>query len=203
MNKQGIEKSTALTSKQRQSRATQGRLLAAAFEEFQLHGLAGARVDRIAERSKSNKRLIYIYFGDKERLFDTVVARDVEAMLDTVPFEADDLPGYAVELLDYLEERPEVLRLFSWRNLERTDTSEMEQASYLDKVARIAEAQSAGRLDARLPAVHMLAFVLGMVGSWAIASPALRKAAGEDAARDRRRESVREAVARLTATSAG
>lgn len=203
MNNQGVEKSAALTSKQRQSRATQERLLAAAFEEFQLHGLAGARVDRIAERSKSNKRLIYIYFGDKERLFDTVVARDVEAMLDTVPFEADDLPGYAVKLLDYLEERPEVLRLFSWRNLERTDTSEMEQSSYRNKIARIAEAQSAGRLDARLPAVHMLAFVLGTVGSWAIASPALRKAAGEDAARDRRRESVHEAVARLTVTSAG
>lgn len=198
-----MEESVGLTSKQRQSQATQGRLLEAAFEEFQLHGLAGARVDRIAERSKSNKRLIYIYFGDKERLFDTVVARDVEAMLDTVPFDADDLPGYAVELLDYLEERPEVLRLFSWRNLERTDTSEMEQASYRDKVARIAEAQRAGRLDARLPAVHLLAFVLGAVGSWAIASPALREAAGEAAARDFRRENVREAVSRLTATSTG
>lgn len=198
-----MEESVGLTSKQRQSQATQERLLEAAFEEFQLHGLAGARVDRIAERSKSNKRLIYIYFGDKERLFDTVVARDVEAMLDTVPFDADDLPGYAVELLDYLEERPEVLRLFSWRNLERTDTSEMEQASYRDKVARIAEAQRAGRLDARLPAVHLLAFVLGAVGSWAIASPALREAAGEAAARDFRRENVREAVSRLTATSTG
>ena len=195
-----MEESAGLTSKQRQSRATQERLLAAALEEFQRHGLSGARVDRIAERAKSNKRLIYIYFGDKEGLFDTVVARDVEAMLDAVPFDAYDLPGYAVDLLDYLEDRPAVLRLFSWRNLERTDTSEAERASYRDKVAKVAEAQSAGRLDAGLPAVQMLAFVLGVVGSWVIASPGLREAAGEeDAGRDRRREGVREAVARLTA----
>ena len=194
-----MEESAGLTSKQRQSRATQERLLAAALEEFQRHGLSGGRVDRIAERAKSNKRLIYIYFGDKEGLFDTVVARDVEAMLDAVPFDAYDLPGYAVDLLDYLEDRPAVLRLFSWRNLERTYTSEAERASYRDKVAKVAEAQGAGRLDAGLPAVQVLAFVLGVVGSWVIASPGLREAAGEDAGRDRRREGVREAVARLTA----
>ncbi len=193
----------APTNKQRQSQATQQRLLAAAFEEFQRHGLAGARVDRIAERAEANKRLIYVYFGDKEGLFDTVVARDVEAMLDAVPFGAHDLPGYAARLLDYLEDRPAVLRLFSWRNLERTETSEVEQASYQHKVARIAEAQRAGHLDATLPAVHLLALVLGAVGSWAVASPALRVAAGEDAARDHRRESVREAVKRLTGIAAG
>lgn len=196
-------KPTVLTSKQRQSRATQKRLLAAAFEEFQLHGLAGGRVDRIAELAKSNKRLIYIYFGNKEQLFDTVVMRNLEAMIEAhaVPFP-DDLPGYAVELFDYLEDRPEVLRLFGWRNLERTDTSEVEQANYRDKVAKIAEAQRAGRLDVKLPAAHVFAFLLGVVQSWAISSEALRAAAGEDAARDRRRQSVREAVARLTATSA-
>jgi len=199
-----MEKSIPLTSKQRQSQATQKRLLAAAFEEFQLHGLAGARVDRIAERAKSNKRLIYVYFGDKERLFDTVVMRNLEAMIDAhaVPFP-DDLPSYAVELFDYLEERPEVQRLFEWRNLERADTSEAEQAAYRDKVAQIASAQRAGRLDAKLPAAHVFAFLLGVVQSWAIASEALRDTAGEDAARDRRRESVREAIARLTATSTG
>ena len=115
----------------------------------------------------------------------------------------DDLPGYAVELFDYLEERPEVFRLFWWRHLERRDTSEVEQANYRDKVARIAEAQRAGRLDAKIPAAHLFAFLLGVVQSWSLASDALRDAAGEDATRDRRRESVREAVARVTGTSMG
>ena len=199
-----MTKSTPLTTKQRQSQATRKRLLEAAFEEFQLHGLAGARVDRIAERAKSNKRLIYIYFGNKEQLFDAVVQRSLEAMIDAhaVPFP-DDLPAYAVELFDYLEDRPGVQRLFSWRNLERTDTSEAEQGAYRDKVAQIAEAQRAGRLDEKLPAAHAFAFLLGLVQSWAIASEALRAAAGDDAARERRRESVREAVARVTGTSTG
>lgn len=198
-----MEEMTELTSKQRQSRATQERLLSAAFEEFQLHGLAGARVDRIAERAGSNKRLIYVYFGDKGGLFDAVVARNIESMIDGVPFDAGDLPGYAVALFDYLEDRPEVLRLFGWRNLERTGPSEAERASYRDKVARIAEAQRAGRVGGGLPAAHVLALVLAAIQSWAVASEGLRAAAGEDADRDRRRESVREAVARLTAASTG
>jgi hypothetical protein len=49
-------------------------------------------------------------------------------------------------LFDYLEERPEVFRLFWWRHLERRDTSEVEQANYRDKVARIAEAPGASTL---------------------------------------------------------
>ena len=188
----------AVSSKQLQSQATKRRLIDAAFEEFQLYGLAGARVDRIAERARSNKRLIYIYFGDKARLFDAVVVRDIEAMIDAVPFTVGDLPGYAVGLFDYLESRPEVLRLFAWRNLERTYTSEVEQASYREKVAEIAEAQGGGRLDARLPAVQVLSFILSVVSSWMIASEALRTAAGEDVTRDHRRENVRDAVTRLT-----
>lgn len=193
-----------LSTKQRQSRATQGRLLDAAFEEFQEHGLAGGRVDRIAERSGSNKRLIYIYFGDKGRLFDAVVARDVEAMLDAVPITAFDLPGYAADLFDYFEDRPEVLRLFAWRNLERLDISDPEMASYRNKIAQITQGQEAGYLNADIPAVHLLAFVLGVVGGWAIASPALREAAGEHGDRDLRRTGVHHAVERLTSpTSTG
>jgi len=191
----------AVSSKQLQSQATKRRLINAAFEEFQLYGLAGARVDRIAERARSNKRLIYIYFGDKAQLFDAVVVRDVEAMIDAVPFVVGDLPGYAVELFDYLEDRPEVLRLFAWRNLERTHTSEVEQASYSDKVAEIAEAQRVGRLDAGLPAFQVLSFILGVVGSWMIASDALRRAACEGVTRDHRREDVRVAVTRFTTRS--
>ncbi|WP_344260865.1 TetR family transcriptional regulator [Actinomadura napierensis] len=192
-----MDEAPALTAKQRQSRATQERLLAAGFDEFQGHGLAGARVDRIAAKAGANKRLIYVYFGDKERLFDEVIVRNVAAMLDTVPFDADDLVGYAERLMDYLEDRPELTRLFSWRNLERTDVSEAELVSYRNKVTQIARAQDGGRLDAAMPAVHVLAYVLGLVGAWTIASPALHQVAGPDGLRDLRRRSLREAVRRL------
>jgi AcrR family transcriptional regulator len=135
-----------------------------------------------------------VYFGDKEQLFDTVVTQHLEAMLDAVPFTAEDLPGYAVLLFDYLQDRPGMQRLFGWRNLERTETSGVEQASYRDKIAQISEAQRNGSLDATLPARHLLAFLLGIVQGWAIASSALTAA---DHSGDHLRESVYVAAARL------
>ena len=48
---------------------TRSAILAAATEEFARAGLGGARVDRIAERSGANKRMLYYYFGSKENLF--------------------------------------------------------------------------------------------------------------------------------------
>jgi AcrR family transcriptional regulator len=57
------------------STATKARLLGAALTEFAEHGIAGARVDRIAEQAGANKRLIYVYYGNKEQLFETVVGQ--------------------------------------------------------------------------------------------------------------------------------
>ena len=191
-----------LTARQRQARATQERLLNAAFDEFQQHGLAGARVDRIAEKAHANKRLIYVYFGDKEQLFDVVVARNVETMLDAVPFDAENLPDYAERLMQYLEARPGLTRLYNWRGLERTTASATESESYQRKIAQIAKAQRSGVVDPTMPAIHLLAYVLGLVGAWTIASPALRDAGGKDAAQTHRRKSLRTAVQRLVSADA-
>ena len=52
---------------------TRRRILDAALVEFARKGLGGGRVDAIALRSKSNKRMIYHYFGSKEHLFTAVL----------------------------------------------------------------------------------------------------------------------------------
>src|SRR6185312_8980990 len=63
-------------------------ILEIALEEFALNGLAGARVDVIAARTRSSKRMIYYYFGDKEGLYLSAlenayrVVREGEARLD-------------------------------------------------------------------------------------------------------------------------
>jgi len=57
----------------RDSTETRRRILEAAYREFARHGLAGARVDRIAAAAQANKRAIYDYFGNKQQLFDVVV----------------------------------------------------------------------------------------------------------------------------------
>ena len=48
---------------------TRRKILSAATVEFARYGLGGARVDRIAARAGANKRMLYYYFGDKDRLF--------------------------------------------------------------------------------------------------------------------------------------
>ena len=53
--------------------ATRKKLLTAARREFASHGLAGARVDEIAERAGVNKQLVYHYFGDKDALYLAVL----------------------------------------------------------------------------------------------------------------------------------
>jgi AcrR family transcriptional regulator len=53
--------------------STKQDILDAARVEFANAGLSGARVDKIAESSGANKRMIYHYFGGKEELFAAVV----------------------------------------------------------------------------------------------------------------------------------
>jgi len=48
---------------------TRQNIIEIASEEFALNGLAGARIDEIAARTRSSKRMIYYYFGDKEGLY--------------------------------------------------------------------------------------------------------------------------------------
>lgn len=48
---------------------TRENILQAAITEFVQQGLAGARVDAIAERTATSKRMIYYYFGSKEQLY--------------------------------------------------------------------------------------------------------------------------------------
>jgi AcrR family transcriptional regulator len=48
---------------------TRQNIIEIASEEFALNGLAGARIDEIAARTRSSKRMIYYYFGDKDGLY--------------------------------------------------------------------------------------------------------------------------------------
>ena len=76
----------------RDSEATRARILDAAEAEFAAYGIAGSRVDRIADAALANKALIYKYFGTKDDLFDAVFAHRVLAFVDEVEFDATDLP---------------------------------------------------------------------------------------------------------------
>lgn len=179
---------------------TKRRILESATAEFARYGLAGARVDRIAEMAGANKRLLYVHFGDKEQLFDTAVARRLGAVLDAAPFDAHDLPGYAGALFDQVAADPDLLRLTTWQRLERPDATAFEGDAYRAKHAAVAAAQHAGTVDAATSAADLLAFVHALATAWAGASPALR-ALGDgrrgDAIGPDRRRAVVDAVRRL------
>ncbi|MEV6653751.1 TetR family transcriptional regulator [Streptomyces sp. NPDC051219] len=150
----------------RDSSATRARLLDAAFTEFAAYGIAGARVDRIAEAAQANKRLIYVYFGNKEQLFDAVLQRALEIGAETVPFDPQDLPGYAGAVFDHLHAHPALMRLLLWKQLERPGTTEVEAKSYRDKIALVAEAQRRGHLDPAHDPVDILTLVLALTQAW-------------------------------------
>jgi len=67
---------------------TRQNIIEVASEEFALNGLSGARIDEIAARTRSSKRMIYYYFGDKEGLYLSVLenayrlVREGESKLD-------------------------------------------------------------------------------------------------------------------------
>ncbi|MGG2398677.1 TetR/AcrR family transcriptional regulator [Pseudomonas sp. SH1-B] len=69
---------------------TRESILQAAITEFVQQGLSGARVDAIAERTATSKRMIYYYFGSKEQLYLEVLVklygdiRGTESRLDLV-----------------------------------------------------------------------------------------------------------------------
>ncbi|MEU9163494.1 TetR family transcriptional regulator [Streptomyces sp. NPDC048424] len=150
----------------RDSSATKARLLDAAFSEFATHGIAGARIDRIAESAQANKRLIYVYYGNKEQLFDAVLQRALETGSESVPFDVDDLPGYAGAVFDHLVERPSLMRLVLWKQLERPGSTDTEAASYQGKIAAVRQAQEAGRIDAGMDAADVLTLVVALSQAW-------------------------------------
>lgn len=103
---------------------TKQRLLEAGTREFCDHGLAGARVDRIAERAGVNKERIYQYFGKKDAFFDIVIAHALAAVMDDVPFIGvgpEALGDYAGRLFDHHVRDQTMARLLFWEGLERSD----------------------------------------------------------------------------------
>jgi AcrR family transcriptional regulator len=110
----------------RDAEATKTRILDAAKKEFAKKGLAGARVDDIAEKARANKRMIYHYFASKEGLFQTVLENayvDIRTAEQKLNLDHLD-PRTALERLvrftwDYYLKNPEFLTLVNSENLHR------------------------------------------------------------------------------------
>ena len=183
----------------RDATATKARILEAATTEFAAHGLAGARVDRLAARAGANKERIYANFGSKEGLFDAAVESNIEQLLDAVPFTAEDLPGYAEALFSFNLAHPEFTRLALWHMLERPGVmARLPQtaASTVRKIEAVGRAQQAGLVDDSLPPDQMVELVLAVVHSGLILPPG-----GDPDDIAARQKALRTAIQRLAAPS--
>lgn len=59
---------------------SRARILAGAADEFAAAGFAGARIDRIARRTRLNVRMIYYHFGSKKGVYRAVLEDIYEQM---------------------------------------------------------------------------------------------------------------------------
>ncbi len=168
---------------------TKKRLLAAATKEFAQRGIAGARVDRIADLAGCSKALIYDYFGNKDQLFDAVYDALVVAFVQEVPIDASDLSSYAGRLFDQYQACPEILRLAIWDILERGGIGtqhEAIQSANQHKIAAIEQAQRDGRVSDLWSPAELLTLIVGMSTIWFFATPEVTKLSAAEISAQRR-----------------
>ncbi len=125
-------------------------ILTVAVSEFAANGLSGTRVDTIASRTRTSKRMIYYYFGDKLGLYTRALeaaylkVREGEAKLDL-----DHLPPKAALArlvsftFDHHRNNPDFIRMVMIENIHNAEHLAASQAirdmnvAAIDKLARI------------------------------------------------------------------
>ena len=135
--------------RQRDPERTRNEILEVATREFAEHGYAGARVDEIAARTRTTKRMIYYYFGGKEQLFVAVLERAYAAIRAgraggrrrRTSTRVAAIRRIAELTFDHHESHPDFIRLVSIENIHR--------AEHMAKSPAIAELGTPGDRRAR------------------------------------------------------
>ena len=105
---------------------TRRRLLRASIRLFSARGYHGVSVDQIVAEAQVNKRMVYHYFGSKEKIYRAALL-DVYNRIEGVEFHAvESVEGPSeklVRLLEsyftFLDENPEFTQLVQWENVDR------------------------------------------------------------------------------------
>ncbi|WP_329089713.1 TetR family transcriptional regulator [Actinomadura citrea] len=114
--------------RQRDADRTRAEILDVAQREFARHGYAGARVDDMAALMRTTKRMIYYYFGGKEKLYLAVLekayaeVRKLESAIDVrhlAPVEA--IRTLAELTFDHHEAHPDFIKLVSIENIHQAE----------------------------------------------------------------------------------
>lgn len=142
----------AKPSRKNDPEGTRQDILEVATEEFASLGFSGGRVDAIAARTRTTKRMIYYYFGGKEELYLAVLEKvygDIRAIENRLNLQNLD-PEAAIRALidftfDYQEQHEDFIRLVSIENIHRAEHMKKSKAianlniTVIDTLARILE----------------------------------------------------------------
>jgi AcrR family transcriptional regulator len=103
---------------------TKRNILDIATQEFSAMGLTGARVDAIAERTNTTKRMLYYYFGSKEGLYEAVLEqvygdiRALEQELQLAEMDPEEaLREFVGFTFDYHDKHRDFVRLVTIENI--------------------------------------------------------------------------------------
>ncbi len=146
--------------------------------EFARKGYSGARVDAIADRTRTSKRMIYYYFGGKEGLYLSVLEeayagiRRAEATLDLEALPPETALRTIVGFtFDYYNKHPEFVRLVMNENImdgehmARSKTLRKLNVTVIDALRRIVargQKQRVFRRDIDPIELHMSISALGI-----------------------------------------
>jgi len=157
---------------------TRERILAAALKEFAAKGFAGARVDVIARRADINKRMLYHYFGNKEKLFRAILRQKIAERRAW----ADNLSSDPAERLPFWFQTgcndPDWIRLLEWEALQNDGQKVIDETERLtgtaDWLKRLRQRQARGELSADFDARH-LALAMQSLTMYPMAFPQLTR----------------------------
>ncbi|MFD3562838.1 TetR/AcrR family transcriptional regulator [Streptomyces sp. NPDC058686] len=168
-----VEEPTRPAGRTRDAARTRAEILDVATQEFARAGYTGARVDEIAARTRTTKRMIYYYFGGKEQLFTAVLERAYSAIRQAEQeVDVDHLdPVAAIRRLaeltfDHHEAHPDFIRLVAIENIHEAEhMTASEQLGALNSPAIevirriLAAGRASGLFTAEIDAVDLHAMI--------------------------------------------
>ena len=110
--------------KKRDAERTREKLVSCAERLFVKTGYHAVGVDEIAAAARVNKRMIYVYFGNKRKLYEAVIER-IFSKIDNLDLSTvEKIESYREKLSTilrmyfiFLNENPNFVRLLSWEKL--------------------------------------------------------------------------------------
>jgi AcrR family transcriptional regulator len=144
-------------------------ILRVASEVFAESGLSGARVDEIASKTKTSKRMVYYYFNDKDGLYQKCLeaayakVRDGEEDLDLAGLPPDQALSKLVAFtFEHHRRNPEFIRMVMIENIHQANYLSQSEVirdmnvSAIDKLAAIIErGQEAGMFRPNIDPVEL------------------------------------------------